>query len=91
MSDGTNTKKPSGMPPEELQAMYKEHGVEFKNAPERDLSAPNTWRTMPREELRKLMDGGVSIPKRGGGFYNFKTPNTNPFLEARKQRFKNRD
>lgn len=53
-----------------------------------DLSNPETWRTMPREDLDQLLKEGINIQSGSGQVFSFKDV-TNPFHEARKRRFNN--
>jgi hypothetical protein len=52
-----------------------------------DLSDPQAWRTMPREELDRLLKDGVNVQGMHGQTYRFKNV-ANPFEEARKRKFK---
>jgi hypothetical protein len=51
-----------------------------------DLSDPASWRSMPREELDRLMREGVDVQGAAGQNYRFRDVK-NPFLEARKRKF----
>lgn len=51
-----------------------------------DLSDPTAWRTMPREELDRLLKEGVDVQGAAGQNYRFRDVK-NPFLEARKRKF----
>lgn len=51
-----------------------------------NLSDPLSWRTMPREELDRLLKDGVSVQGSAGLSYGFRDIK-NPFLEARKRKF----
>lgn len=51
-----------------------------------DLSDPAVWRSMPREELDRLLKEGISVQGATGQTYKFKDVK-NPFLEARKRKF----
>lgn len=51
-----------------------------------DLSDPASWRTMPREELDRLLKEGVDVQGAAGQNYKFRDVK-NPFLEARKRKF----
>lgn len=62
-------------------------GARFSSAPARyDLSDPASWRSMPREELDRLMREGVDVQGAAGQNYRFRDVK-NPFLEARKRKF----
>lgn len=50
------------------------------------LDDPGEWRQMPMEELKALLKEGIHIPKRGGGFYVFKSQPVNSFLDERKKK-----
>lgn len=51
-----------------------------------DLADPSVWRTMPREELDRLLKEGVDVQGAAGQNYRFRDVK-NPFLEARKRKF----
>ncbi len=51
-----------------------------------DLSDPATWRSMPREDLDRLLKEGVKIQGSSGQVYSFRSVK-NPFVEARKRKF----
>lgn len=51
-----------------------------------DLSNPQSWREMPRDDLDRLLKEGVNVHGSGGQVYKFKNVK-NPFIEARKKRF----
>lgn len=51
-----------------------------------DLSEPSSWRTMPREELDRLLREGVDVKGAAGQNYRFMDVK-NPFLEARRRKF----
>ncbi len=51
-----------------------------------DLSNPETWRNIPREDLDQLLKEGINIQSGSGQVFSFKDV-TNPFHEARKRRF----
>ncbi len=53
-----------------------------------DLSSPETWRNIPREDLDQLLKEGINIQSGSGQVFSFKDV-TNPFHEARKRRFNN--
>ena len=53
-----------------------------------DLSNPDTWRKIPREDLDQLLKEGINIQSGSGQIFSFKDV-TNPFHEARKRRFVN--
>lgn len=62
-------------------------GARFSSGPARyDLSDPAAWRSMPREELDRLMREGVDVQGAAGQNYRFRDVK-NPFLEARKRKF----
>lgn len=62
-------------------------GARFSSTPARyDLSDPASWRSMPREELDRLMREGVDVQGAAGQNYRFRDVK-NPFLEARKRKF----
>lgn len=52
-----------------------------------NLTDHNVWRTMPREDLDRLLKEGVNVYGSAGQVYKFKDV-LNPFTEARKKRFK---
>ncbi|MBE7415999.1 MAG: hypothetical protein HS130_12595 [Deltaproteobacteria bacterium] len=51
-----------------------------------NLSDPASWRTMPREELDRLLREGLSVQGSAGQTYRFRDVK-NPFLEARRRKF----
>ena len=51
-----------------------------------DLSDPGAWRSMPREDLDRLLKEGINIHGSGGQVFGFKDVQ-NPFKEARKRKF----
>lgn len=51
-----------------------------------DLSDPAVWRSMPREDLDRLLKEGVNVQGATGQTYKFKDVK-NPFIEARKRKF----
>ena len=51
-----------------------------------DLSDPNAWRSMPREDLDRLLKEGINIHGSQGQVFGFKDVQ-NPFKEARKRKF----
>ncbi len=63
--------------------------VMFSNSIARryDLSDPVVWRTMPREDLDMFLREGIYIHGAGGQVYRFRNVR-NPFVEARRRRFK---
>lgn len=62
-------------------------GARFSSSPARyDLTDPASWRSMPREELDRLMREGVDVQGAAGQNYRFRDVK-NPFLEARKRKF----
>jgi len=62
-------------------------GARFSSTTARyDLSDPASWRSMPREELDRLMREGVDVQGAAGQNYRFRDVK-NPFLEARKRKF----
>lgn len=59
------------------------------NSPLRhSLTDPSAWRGMPREDLERLLEEGVNVHGSAGQVYSFKNVK-NPFLEARKRRYRN--
>lgn len=52
-----------------------------------NLSDPQSWRNMPKEDFDALMKEGVNIGGSGGKNLSFKNI-SNPFHEARKRKFK---
>lgn len=63
-------------------------GARFGAAATRhNLSDPNAWRSMPREELDRLLREGLSVQGSAGQTYRFRDVK-NPFLEARRRKFK---
>ena len=48
---------------------------------------PEAWRKMPREDLDRHLEGGITVNGSAGQVYRFKDIK-NPFIEARKRRFK---
>lgn len=65
------------------------HGARFgwKGTLNFNLSDPGSWRSMPRENLEKLLNEGVNVYGSAGQVYRFKDVR-NPFLEARKRKFR---
>ncbi|MBI5237777.1 MAG: hypothetical protein HY887_05070 [Deltaproteobacteria bacterium] len=55
----------------------------FRHNPE----DPEAWRKMPREDLDRRLEGGITVNGSAGQVYRFKDIK-NPFIEARKRRFK---
>ncbi len=53
-----------------------------------NLSDPSAWRTMPRDDLDKLLSEGVSVQGLSGQVFKFKDVK-NPFLEAKRRKIKN--
>jgi hypothetical protein len=51
-----------------------------------NLSDPQAWRKMPREELDKYLKDGVNVQGAGGQIFRFRDVQ-NPFIEARKRKF----
>ena len=51
-----------------------------------NLTDPASWRTMPREDLDRLLNEGVSVQGSAGQTYRFRDVK-NPFLEARRRKF----
>lgn len=51
-----------------------------------NLSDPAAWRTMPREELDRLLREGLNVQGSAGQTYRFRDVK-NPFLEARRRKF----
>lgn len=51
-----------------------------------NLSDPQSWRKMPREELDKYLKDGVNVQGAGGQVFRFRNVQ-NPFVEARKRKF----
>lgn len=50
-----------------------------------NLSDPEAWRNMPREDLDRLLREGINVQGASGQTYKFKDVK-NPFLEARKRK-----
>ncbi|MEE9615271.1 MAG: hypothetical protein V3W31_10055 [Thermodesulfobacteriota bacterium] len=65
-------------------------GARFGEAGRRsyNLSDPESWRTMPREDLERLLKEGVNVEGASGQTFRFKDVQ-NPFREARKRKFAN--
>jgi len=62
-------------------------GARFQGGAQRyDLTDPSAWRSMPREELDRLLREGVDVQGAAGQNYRFRDVK-NPFLEARKRKF----
>ncbi|HHD11868.1 MAG TPA: hypothetical protein ENK42_05450 [Deltaproteobacteria bacterium] len=57
-------------------------------SPHYDLSDPAVWRNMPAEDLHRYLKEGVDIHA-GGRLYRFRDV-ANPFVEARRRKFKGR-
>ncbi len=51
-----------------------------------NLADPNAWRSMPREDLEKIMKEGINVQGSAGQTYRFRDVK-NPFLEARRRKF----
>lgn len=51
-----------------------------------NLADPSTWRSMPREELDRIMKEGINVQGSAGQTYRFRDVK-NPFLEARRRKF----
>ncbi|MBI5560562.1 MAG: hypothetical protein HY883_04750 [Deltaproteobacteria bacterium] len=51
-----------------------------------NLADPDIWRSMPREDLGKLLREGVNVHGTSGQVFKFKDVQ-NPFVEARKRKF----
>ncbi|VAV82541.1 hypothetical protein MNBD_DELTA01-1636 [hydrothermal vent metagenome] len=51
-----------------------------------NLTDPQSWRTMPREQLDKYLKDGVNVQGAGGQVFRFRDVQ-NPFVEARKRKF----
>lgn len=61
-------------------------GARFSSGGSRyNLSDPSVWRSMPREDLDRLLKDGITVQGAAGQTYRFKDVK-NPFLEARKRR-----
>jgi hypothetical protein len=74
---------------EDVLELFDKHGIERKPEKVYHLSDPEEWRDMPFSKLKELLAGGVRIPStRSGVSYRFKTARPNPFVEARRARFK---
>lgn len=52
-----------------------------------NLSDPNLWRNLPREELDRVLSEGISVQGVSGQTFSFKDVK-NPFLEAKRRRHK---
>lgn len=62
------------------------HGARFASGANRhNLTDPNVWRTMSRDDLDRLLKDGVNVQGTAGQSYSFKNVK-NPFLEARRRR-----
>lgn len=61
-------------------------GARYEGKGRPNLSDPFVWRNMPREDVDRLLKEGVDVHG-GGQVFRFKNVG-NPFLEARKRRFK---
>jgi hypothetical protein len=62
-------------------------GARFASGAARhNLSDPASWRTMPREELDRLLREGLNVQGSAGQTYRFRDVK-NPFLEARRRKF----
>ena len=61
-------------------------GARYEGKGRPNLSDPFVWRNMPREDVDRLLKEGVDVHG-GGQVFKFKNVG-NPFLEARKRRFK---
>ena len=61
-------------------------GARYEGKLRPNLSDPYAWRNMPREDVDRLLKEGVDVHG-GGQVFKFKNVG-NPFLEARKRRFK---
>jgi len=63
------------------------HGARFSAPGTRhNLSDPQAWRRMPREELDRYLKDGVNVQGAGGQVFRFRDVQ-NPFVEARKRKF----
>lgn len=63
------------------------HGARFSaGRAHYNLSDPQSWRSMPREELDKYLKDGVNVQGAGGQVFRFRDVQ-NPFVEARKRKF----
>ncbi len=51
-----------------------------------NLTDPQSWRTMPREQLDRYLKDGVNVQGAGGQVFRFRDVQ-NPFVEARKRKF----
>ncbi|MEK6760002.1 MAG: hypothetical protein AABY51_09545 [Deltaproteobacteria bacterium] len=62
------------------------HGTRFAAGANRhNLTDPNAWRTMSRDDLDRLLKDGVNVQGAAGQSYSFKNVK-NPFLEARRRK-----
>lgn len=61
-------------------------GFDVEGGAKHDLSDPNAWRNMPREDLERLLREGIDVHGSAGQVFKFKDVK-NPFLEARKRKF----
>ena len=63
-------------------------GAKFgRNGLRHNTEDPEAWRKMPREDLDRHLEGGITVNGSAGQVYRFKDIK-NPFIEARKRRFK---
>ncbi|MBI1913049.1 MAG: hypothetical protein HYS21_13765 [Deltaproteobacteria bacterium] len=63
------------------------NGARFSQGAHRyNLSDPDVWRTMPREELDRILREGLNVQGSAGQHYKFRDVK-NPFIEARKRKF----
>lgn len=67
------------------------HGARFggSGGARHNLTDPVAWRTMPREDLDRLLAEGVSVKGNSGQSYTFRDVK-NPFIEARKRKLNSR-
>lgn len=65
------------------------HGAGFngQGGVKYDLNDPSVWRNMPKEEFDRLKKEGINVQLAAGQVLKFKEQK-NPFLEARRQKFK---
>lgn len=53
--------------------------------PSQNTSDPSFWRTVPREDLDRLLAGGITVQGSAGQLYKFRDVK-NPFIEARRRK-----
>jgi hypothetical protein len=59
----------------------------FGGKPAHNLADPALWRTLPREDMERILKEGITVHGSSGQAFRFRSP-VNPFLEARKRKFK---